>query len=278
MKGERNSGLKDSERLAKGRATMEQLYDGGEDGRRWLEEVFPDFRKLIQKHLYGDIWSRPGLKLQDRIIVDLVSLIVTKHNEGLADAMRAALRNGVTREEILETILHAGHYGGLAAGLNAARVAKEVFPPIKGSQTSDKSRSEDVDMTQLQHREVGESIMRGNRGFNFSPNELKDFFTDFDDMIHEYNYGEIWSRPGLTRRQRSMINIAVLMWYRWEWTSSQSMRTAMRNGVTQEEILEIIMHVVHYYGWPAGIFSLFVARSVFEDPYGSTHLPLEKKI
>ena len=77
-------------------------------------------------------------------------------------------------------------------------------------------------------------------------------------------YGEVWERPGLSKRDRSLITVAALVaLYRPEQLRLHIER-ALGNGVTKTEISEIITHMAFYSGWPTAMTAAFVAKEVFE--------------
>ena len=90
-------------------------------------EVTEEFQNLITRYAWGEIWSRPGLKLRDRSIAVLSSLIALGHWEELGMHVRAALTNGLTREEIIEVILQSAIYAGVPAANHAFSIAKDIL-------------------------------------------------------------------------------------------------------------------------------------------------------
>jgi len=75
-------------------------------------------------------------------------------------------------------------------------------------------------------------------------------------------FGDIWERPQMSKRDRSLITVAVLTaMYRTEELKGH-MQRALDNGVTKEEILELITHVTFYAGWPTGVNAARVAKDV----------------
>ena len=86
-----------------------------------------DFQDLITRYAWGDIWSRPGLVRRERSIAVLTALIALGHHEELAMHLRAAVRNGLTQDEIVEVILQSAIYCGVPAANTAFRIAKDVF-------------------------------------------------------------------------------------------------------------------------------------------------------
>ena len=86
-----------------------------------------EFQDLITRYAWGDIWSRPGLDRRSRSVAVLSSLIAHGHHEELAMHVRAALRNGLTVDEIREVILQSAIYSGVPAANSAFRIANEVL-------------------------------------------------------------------------------------------------------------------------------------------------------
>jgi 4-carboxymuconolactone decarboxylase len=91
------------------------------------------------------------------------------------------------------------------------------------------------------------------------------FTAPFQDFITRYAWGEVWSRPGLDRRSRSMITLAALTALRAEGELELHVRAARRNGLTDEEIAEVLLHTAVYAGVPAANAAFAVARRVLEE-------------
>jgi 4-carboxymuconolactone decarboxylase len=90
------------------------------------DELTEDFQNLITRYAWGEIWSRPGLPRQTRSLLTVVMLVALNREEELRMHLRAALKNGVTREELREALLHAAIYCGVPAANSAFRIAQEV--------------------------------------------------------------------------------------------------------------------------------------------------------
>ncbi|MFI6322424.1 3-oxoadipate enol-lactonase [Nonomuraea sp. NPDC050556] len=88
-----------------------------------------DFQDLITRYAWGEIWTRPGLDRKTRSCVTLTALIARGHHEELAMHVRAALRNGLTPDEIKEVILQSAIYCGVPAANSAFAVADRVINP-----------------------------------------------------------------------------------------------------------------------------------------------------
>ena len=85
------------------------------------------------------------------------------------------------------------------------------------------------------------------------------------ELTESVVYGDIWERPGLSKRDRSLITVAALIaMYRGDQLTGHLER-ALVNGVTKEEIGEVITHMALYAGWPTAMSAGRIARKVFEE-------------
>lgn len=122
-------GLTDAERWEQGmRVRREVLSDAHVDRAiANTSDLTADFQDFITRVAWGDVWSRPGLDRRSRSVAVLTSLIAHGHHEELAMHLRAALRNGLTVDEIREVILQSAVYSGVPAANTAFRIASQVF-------------------------------------------------------------------------------------------------------------------------------------------------------
>ena len=92
------------------------------------------FQDFITRYAWGEIWSRPGLSRGERSIVTLSVLAALHHDDELAMHIRAALRNGLTQEQIREVLLQVGIYAGVPAANRAFAIAHRVLGELAGAQ------------------------------------------------------------------------------------------------------------------------------------------------
>ena len=90
-------------------------------------EFTADFQDLITRYAWGEIWTRPGLDRRTRSCITLTALVAGAHQHELAMHVRAALRNGLTPDEIKEVLLQAAVYCGVPAANSAFAIAQEVL-------------------------------------------------------------------------------------------------------------------------------------------------------
>lgn len=93
---------------------------------------------------------------------------------------------------------------------------------------------------------------------------LTDFNREFDDLITRFAWGEIWTRPGLPRVTRSLLTLAMLVALNRLEEFRLHVRGALNNGVTRDEIKEVLLQAAIYCGVPAAHSALRAAESVFE--------------
>ncbi len=92
------------------------------------------------------------------------------------------------------------------------------------------------------------------------------FTEDFQDLITRYAWGEIWARPGLDRRTRSCITLTALVALGRDEELALHVRAALRNGLTQDEIKEVLLQSAIYCGVPAANSAFAIAQRVLEEP------------
>ncbi|NLV80699.1 MAG: 4-carboxymuconolactone decarboxylase [Rhodococcus sp.] len=101
---------------------------------------------FVTEHAWGAVWDRPGLDRRSRSLLNLGMLIAMRAENELRGHVRGALRNGLTRTEIVESVVHCTAYCGAPAGLAAMRVVQEVLdtelgplrtPPASGGEPRD---------------------------------------------------------------------------------------------------------------------------------------------
>ncbi|AEF37232.1 MULTISPECIES: carboxymuconolactone decarboxylase family protein [Mycobacteriaceae] len=96
-----------------------------------------------------------------------------------------------------------------------------------------------------------------------------DFAAPFQDLVTEYCWGAVWGRDGLSRRTRSMLNLAMIAVLNRPNELRTHVKGALTNGVTREEIRELFMQVAIYAGVPAAVDSFRIAREAFAEYGGS---------
>jgi 4-carboxymuconolactone decarboxylase len=94
---------------------------------------------------------------------------------------------------------------------------------------------------------------------------MDDFNRPMQELVTQYCWGDVWARPGLDRRSRSLMNLAMIAALNRPDELQAHIRGALNNGVTKDEIKEAFLQVAIYCGMPAGLGSFKAARAVFQD-------------
>ncbi|MEO6929711.1 MAG: 4-carboxymuconolactone decarboxylase [Casimicrobiaceae bacterium] len=121
--------MDDHERYAKG-MTVRRGVLGDAHVERTLarrNDFNADFQDFITRYAWGEVWARPGLALKTRSLLTLALMVALNRGDEFRMHVRAALNNGVSREEINEVLLHCALYAGLPAANTAYHLAEEVF-------------------------------------------------------------------------------------------------------------------------------------------------------
>ncbi len=92
-----------------------------------------------------------------------------------------------------------------------------------------------------------------------------DFNRPLEELVNQYCFGEIWSRPGLDRKTRSIVTLSMLTGLNRPNQIRAHVRGAIANGVTKEEIKELFLQAAIYCGVPAAVDSFRIAREVFQE-------------
>ena len=95
--------------------------------------------------------------------------------------------------------------------------------------------------------------------------EVRQVAPKLADLTETVLYGDVWERPGLSKRDRSLITVAALTaMYRTDQLPGHIVR-ALGNGVTREEIGELITHIAFYAGWPTAVTAARIAKTIFDE-------------
>lgn len=92
-----------------------------------------------------------------------------------------------------------------------------------------------------------------------------EFSKPLQELVTQYCWGDVWNRPGLERKTRSLLNLAMLTALNRPHELKLHVRGALNNGVTKEEIREVFLQAAIYCGVPAGVESFRLAREVFAE-------------
>jgi 4-carboxymuconolactone decarboxylase len=208
----------------------------------------PYLGELRNTLLYGEIWERPQLSKRDRSLVTLAVLQALVRDELRLHVPRA-LDNGLTPAEISEIILHVTFYAGWPTGVQASLTAAEAFEQ-RGLAIGP--------LTPAPTPQSVTAVPRSASGAYAAVPRL-------GELRNSVLYGDIWERPQLSKRDRSLMTVAVTQaQYATSELRTHIARALDDNGVTPQELSEVILHVAFYAGWPAAVNAGRLAAEAFE--------------
>jgi 4-carboxymuconolactone decarboxylase len=116
--------------------------------------------------------------------------------------------------------------------------------------------------------EIGLQIRREVLGAEYvekSISQADDFNRPLQELVTEYCWGTVWSRPGISRKMRSLINLAMLTALNRPHEVKLHLKGALNNGCSKEEIMEVLLQTAIYCRVPAAVDSFRLAREVFSE-------------
>ncbi|RVP58488.1 carboxymuconolactone decarboxylase family protein, partial [Sinorhizobium medicae] len=196
---------------------------------------------------------------RDRSLVTIAALIARGEAPALTYYADQALENGVRPSEISETITHLAYYSGWGKAMATIGPVSEAFAK-RGISQDQLAAVESTPLTLDEEAETQRATTVGNQFGSVAPG-LVQYTTD-------YLFRDLWLRPGLALRDRSLVTVAALISVGQVEQITFHLNKALDNGLTEEQAAEVITHLAFYAGWPNAMSALPVAKAVFEKRRG----------
>jgi 4-carboxymuconolactone decarboxylase len=218
-------------------------------------------------HALGDIWARPGLARRDRSLVSVTALTCLGSETELRTHLGGALNHGVSFEELEEVLLHVSGYAGMPRAFEAMRVALALFAerddvdrstPRPAPERKDDARRR-ADGSEVFERMTNGAVQRDA----VAGVMLGEFGDALGRFGLDYLLGEIWARPQLSRRDRSLVTLTLLIALGRPTELRLHVPIALHHGLTRTEIEEVLLQLTLYAGYPAALDAAHVAREIF---------------
>lgn len=234
-----------------------------------LGEIAPDLARLAVSFVYGQIYSRAHLTMPDRQLITVAVLAsLGNARPQLKFHIAGALNVGCKSTEIVELMLHLVIYAGFPVGLNGVFAAEEVFrergmtavPATPPASTINQPRD-------ARFRAGWDALTRidGHAGAQVIAS-LANIAPDLGRFIIEFGFGEIYTRPGLSLIQRELITVGALAAL---GTAVPQLKVHMHGllnvGGTYDQLVETLIHVAAYAGFPAAINAMLAAKDVLAE-------------
>jgi 4-carboxymuconolactone decarboxylase len=259
-----------SERRAAGLDVLSTLGKGTDPERAAasMERRHGHLGTFALDHVLGNLWSRPQLSRRDRSLIVVAFLATQGAGDELAAHVEGALNHGLSRDEVREIINQVAGYGGFPMAMHATRIVDETFArldgvdrlPAKepGPRLDDEARhanATDVMSTMFAGRTPSNpAVARANITGTLGP---------VGELAFDFAFGELWSRPQLSRRDRSMVTVAILAFLRCSEELAVHVPAALNHGVSREEVEEIMTQLTVYGGFPRAVEGIRSARAAF---------------
>ena len=216
--------------------------------------VAPALEHYTRDLLLGDVWKRPDLSLRDRSIVTVAILIARNQPMELPYYLNRALDNGVKPGEISEIITHLAFYSGWPSAMAAVNAAKTVFAERRIG--ADQLPPAKVKPLALDKDAEGKRAQGVDENFGkVAPGVVK--------YTTEALFLDLWLRPGLAPRDRSMVTVTALVASGRTAQITYHLDRAMDSGLTEKQAAEMLTQLAFYAGWP----NVFSAMPVFKDVF-----------
>lgn len=221
-----------------------------------VAQVAPALENYTRQDLLGNVWQQDDLSLRDRGLITVASLITRHETEDLPKYVELALEGGVTPAEISETITHLAFYTGWGNAMAAAKVIAPVFE-ARNIKVEDLPA---VDPELLPYDKKAEAARQ-----TFVQDTFGTVSQGVVDNTEKLLFLDLWRRPGLAPRDRSLVTVAALISAGKVEQIPFHLNRAMDNGLTKAEASAMLSHLAFYAGWPNIFSAMPVAKQVFED-------------
>jgi 4-carboxymuconolactone decarboxylase len=221
---------------------------------------------------FGDLWGRTELSRRDRSLVVISFQTAYERTTQLRFHINGGLNHGLRVEEIDELILQVSTYAGANAGLSAANLMAEVVAQREGTE---KRRTPPAPLElkdAAKRRADGLDVLRTLLDLGLVPGDLEARILEtqgfMGELVLDWAFGDVWSRPQLSRRDRSLATVSTLAALSLASELEFHVRGALHHGVSRAEIEEVMITLTLYGGFPRAIEGLRVARKVFASADG----------
>lgn len=217
----------------------------------------------------GEVWAREGLSRRDRSLAVIAFLTALGRETELRAHVAGGLNHGLRVEEIDEAFVQIAAYAGLPFALAGAGIANEVIAQREGGRERKSKPAGLEPKDPAQRRADGLDLLKTLLGLpDLDPKTTEAQILAsqgaMGELVMDYAFGDVWTRPALSRRDRSFIVISVLAALNMTHELEIHLQGARNHGVTPAEIEEMLLTLAVYGGFPRAIDGMRVARQVLD--------------
>ena len=216
----------------------------------------------------GDVWARPQLSRRDRSLIVISTLATLGSSEELNLHVQVGLNHGLTRSEIEEVNLHVAGYAGFPMAMQASREIDERFRVIDGVDRLEE-RPPAASKSDEERRRDAVGVRQTLTGGRSNPDPEADFAAmvkhlgDVGRIAQEWAFGDLWARDELSRRDRSLVVIAILTALSKDQELAFHVPAGLKHGLERVEIEEIMVQMCIYGGIPRAVEGIRATRAAF---------------
>jgi 4-carboxymuconolactone decarboxylase len=212
-------------------------------------------RTLNTEAVYGAIWSRPGLAIEDRMVCALAALSAVQRLTKLRHHVAAALDLGLPARAIVEILIQIGIYAGFAASEEAIEAAAAAFAERGLAMPEETQREDSLEALGERGRKLMEQLHgdRATQGYAAPGNDVTGALYALAIL---YGYGEIWFRPGLDLRQRALVAVAAFTALKLDGQVKKFGQSALNMGLSRTEVIEAIIQTAPLSGFAPALNAL----------------------
>ena len=218
----------------------------------------------------GEIWIRDEISRRDRSVIVISALTAMDRPLELRQHLQGGLNHGLSYDEADEILVQLTAYIGMPFCLGAQTVLDEVIAEREGTESREVPRSPASLMDEGERRAAALDVLTtllGDPNLDKAATEqsILDSQGPLGPIVMDYAFGDVWSRPQLSRRDRSLVVVSALTALNLKHELEIHIGAGLNHGLTPTEIEEVMMTMVAYGGFPKAIDGMILARKVFGE-------------
>lgn len=263
-----------AERRAAGIDVMSTLVAldqaGAEAGAHAMEARHGVLGSFANDHVLGNLWSRPHLSRRDRSLLVVTFLTTIGAGRELETHVAGALNHGLSEDEVREIVLQVAGYAGFPMAMEATRIVDRVMAGRQGLDrlpAKEPAPPADDDDRYVAATDVLRTLFGGRAASDPAQARASviEALGGVGEMAFDFGFGELWARDQLSRRDRSMVTVAILAMLRCTDELAVHVPAALNHGCTRTEIEEIMVQLTVYGGFPRAVEGMRAARAAFDQ-------------
>lgn len=259
-------------RAERGRDALATIGGSAEAGQMMVDyfEQRGALGSIALRTAAGEIWIRDAISRRDRSVVVIAALTAMDRPIELRQHLHGGLNHGLSYEEADEILVQLTAYIGMPFCLGAQGILDEVIAEREGTETREVERAPASLMDDDARRAAGLDVLTtllGDPDLDKKATEaaILESQGPLGPLVMDFAFGDVWSRPQLSRRDRSLVVVSALTALNLKHELEIHIGAGLHHGLTPTEIEEIMMTLVAYSGFPKAIDGMILARKVMSE-------------